>query len=77
MVSMVSKKTKPKIVWHYGTLSAISGIFFLYISYEGLLWKRGTMCHSAMRGIYSIREPGPDTREVEHVAITSRHTFRL
>jgi hypothetical protein len=43
MVSMVSKKTKPKIVWHYGTLSAISGIFFLYISYEGLSGK-GVQC---------------------------------
>jgi len=74
---VTDEKVKPKIVWHYGTLSAISGIFFLYSSYEGLLWKRGTMCHSAMRGIYSIREPVPGTIEGEHVAITSRHTFRL
>jgi hypothetical protein len=51
------------------TLRALSGIFFLYISYEGLLWKRGTMCHSAMSGIYSIREPGPGTREGKHLAI--------
>jgi hypothetical protein len=74
---MVSKKTKPKIVWHYGRLSAISGIFFLYSSYEELLWKRGTMCHSAMRGIYSIREPESGTIEGKHSAITSLHTFRL
>jgi len=37
---MVSKKTKPKIVWHYGTWSAISGFFSLYISYEGLPGKQ-------------------------------------
>ncbi len=74
---VTDEKVKPKIVWHYGRLSAISGIFFLYSSYEGLFWKTGTMCHSAMRGIYSIREPGSGTIEGEHSAITSRHTFRL
>jgi len=74
---VTDEKVKPKIVWHYGTLSAISGIFFFVHFLRRTFRKRGTMCHSAMRGIYSIREPGPGTIEGKHLAITSRHTFRL